>query len=210
MRCLGMLFVTLVLGMLAACSTTELLSVSKESDAAGHYQKVLVMAVSQNAQIRQIVEQSLADNLDELTVGNVVASLHMPGALDKNKPEEIRPIAEKAVKDAGADAVLVTVLLHEDVRQDYVPPRNDLVAVGNVPYFMGYGTYVGYHYETVYTPGYVTSRTDYYVQTMLFDANTGKAVWRAQSRTTDPSSLASGVSDFSDEIIGRLRQDGMI
>ncbi len=212
MRSIRVLIGSIMVALLAACASTrtELLSVETTPDAAAPYARVLVLTVADNGQIRQVVEQSLAQRLSDQGVSSQVASLLMPGGLDKSEPEQIRAAAEKVVAESGVDAVLVTVLLHEDVRQDYVPPRNDVVAVGNVPYFMGYGAYVGYHYDVVYTPGYITQEKDYFVQTKLFDVSTGEAVWRAQTRTIDPQGLADGVKSFSKAVIGRLKDDGML
>lgn len=211
MRVLRNVIVTTAVAALAACTmtATELLSVDKEA-AADRYGMILVLSVSDNGQIRQIVEQDISEKLNAAGVDSKVASLFMPGGLDKEKPDTIRVAAEDVVKRTGVDAVLVTVLLQEEVRQQYVPPRNDVVAVGNVPYFMGYGTFVGYHYENVYTPGYLNEQKDYFVQTTLFDVSTGTAVWRAQSKTVDPVSMHKGIASFSDAVVGRLQRDGVL
>jgi len=211
MRSLGRLLGAIGVVMVAACAgvRTELLTVEADSSVRP-YANLLVLAVSDQGQVRQVVEQGLVDRLGTTGVKARAASLLMPGALDKKNPDKIRAEAEKVVAQTGVDAVLVTVLLHEDVRQEYVPPRNDVVAVGNVPYFMGYGAFVGYHYEAVHTPGYITEEKDYFVQTMLFDTNTGKSVWKAQSRTVDPGGLAAGVGSFSKAIADRLQKDGLL
>lgn len=201
----------MVLGSLAACaSTTRLESVDRAVDSAAPYSKVLVLAISDNGQIRQVVEKGLGEELARRGVSHVVASSRMPGGLDKEDPQAIRARAEAVVRETGVDAVLVAMLLHEEVRQEYIPPREEQVPVANVPYFMGYGAYVGFHYQTVYTPGYYREEQNYYVQNTLFDASNEQQVWRAQSRTVDPVDIQHGVASLSRLVINRLVKDGML
>lgn len=200
----------LLLLMTACASNTQLLSVEKEEGTAAPYKKVLVLAVSENGQIRQVVEQGIADELSKAGIESLVASLKMPGGLDKENPDDIRAPAEKVVKESGVDSVLVAVLVQEEMRQEYEPPTREYVAVANVPYFMGYGAYVGYHYQTVYTPGYITEEQNYFVQSSLFDATNGKRVWSAQSKTMNPAGVQEGVEGFSALVVGRLLSDSML
>ena len=201
----------LVLGSLAACaSTTRLESVDRATVSAAPYSKVLVLAISDNGQIRQVVEKGLGEELARHGVSHVVASSQMPGGLDKEDPQAIRARAEAVVRETGVDAVLVAMLLHEEVRQEYIPPREEQVPVANVPHFMGYGAYVGFHYQTVYTPGYYREEQNYYVQNTLFDASNEQQVWRAQSRTVDPVDVQQGVASLSRLVVERLLKDGML
>lgn len=205
------LAVAVIIAIIAGCtSTTRLVSVGKSADAKAPYKRVMVLAITDNGQIRQVIEQGLAAELDKAGVINVVASLSMPGGLDKERPDAIRVLAESAVKENGADAVLVVSLLNAEVREDYVPPRKDVVAVSVAPYYMGYGAFIGYNYKTMYTPGYFVKEQLYYVQSNLFDVSSEKSVWQAQSETINPKDIQSGVSAFSQVIIGQLKADSMV
>ncbi|MBQ0752727.1 MAG: hypothetical protein KBT87_00445 [Gammaproteobacteria bacterium] len=204
-------FAVMTIAMMAGCaSTTQLVSVEKSDDAKAPYKKVMVLAITDNGQIRQVIEQGLAAELESAGVRNVVASLSMPGGLDKDKPEAIRALAESAVKENGADAVLVVSLLSAEVREDYVPPQKEIAAMSVTPYYMGYGAYIGYNYQTMYTPGYFVKEQAYYVQSNLFDVSTEKSVWKAQSETINPKDVQSGVLVFSQAIIGQLKADSMV
>lgn len=199
-----------VMATMAACaSSTQLVSVKKSDEAKAPYKKVMVLAITDNGQIRQVIEQGLAAELDKSGVQNVVASLSMPGGLDKEKPEEIRLLVESAVKENGADSVLVVSLLSAEVREDYVPPQNTIAAASVTPYYMGYGAFIGYNYQTMYTPGYLVKEQAYYVQSNFFDVGSEKSVWQAQSETMNPTDIQSGVSAFSRVIIDRLKADSM-
>ncbi len=196
--------------LLSACasSQTELVSVSLDRDSPAHYRKVLILAISSDHQVRQTVERSLANRIGETGTDTVIASQYITGDLEALGLEELRQQALQVVLKTRADSVLVASLLRDEVREEYVAPQASQVAVPNVePRF---GPYVGYHFDTVVTPGYFTSQREVFVQTSLFYVDTGHVVWRAQSKTINPSSLQQGVDDFSDVMTNRLWNDGML
>ncbi|MDX1754553.1 MAG: hypothetical protein R3175_00670 [Marinobacter sp.] len=191
-----------------AASQTELLSVSLDKDSRGNFQKVLVLAISGDQLVRQTVERSLAEHISATGTATVIASQHIPGDLESLGKEELRLQAQQVMLNTRADSVLVASLIRDDVREEYVAPQTSQVAVPTLePRF---GPYVGYHYDTVVTPGYFTSHREVFVQTSLFDGNTGHVVWRAQSKTINPTSLRQGVEDFSSVMTDRLWNDGML
>lgn len=63
-----------------------------------------------------------------------------------------------------------------DVREDYVQPTVQQYAVPTTPIYMGYGSYLGYNYDTVIVPGHFDKTREVFIQTSLFDASNGKAV----------------------------------
>lgn len=56
-----------------------------------------------------------------------------------------------------------------------------------------------------YTEGKV-----YFIETNLYDAETEKLIWSAQSESYDPSDLKDFAEDFADLIVGRLVGNGLI
>jgi len=206
-----LMIAVMTIAMMAGCaSTTQLVSVEKSDEANAPYKKVMVLAITDNGQVRQVIEQGLASELDKAGVNNVVASLSMPGGLDKDKPDAIRAQAESAVRENGADSVLVVSLLSAEVRENYVPPQQDIAAMSVTPYYMGYGAFIGYNYQTMTTPGYFVKEQAYYVQSNLFDVSSEKSVWHAQSETINPEDIQSGIAAFSQVIIGQLKADSMV
>lgn len=207
------LFIALVVAtLLSGCATTntELLSVSRDKESSGAFSTVFVIAISDDDEVRKTVEQSLAARIANAGATAVISTEVMPGQLASMSKEELRAKAEAAVKSSGADSALVAILLKDDVREDYVQPTVQQYAVPTTPIYMGYGSYVGYNYDTVIVPGYFDKTREVFIQTSLFDASNGKAVWRAQSKTINPTDLTSSVSAFSNLLINRLVSDGMI
>ena len=198
--------------LLTGCASrsTELLSVSMDHDSAGHYSNVYVMAISDNPELRKSVEESLVARITEAGGKAVISSTDLPGKLASMNKDELRTRAEKAVGAAGADAVLVASVLKDETRDEYVLPRVSQSPVPSSPVHMGLGPYVGYQQDTVIAPGYFSRQREVYVQTSLFDTGSQKPVWRAQSRTINPSDIDSSISEFSDLVVTRLLHDGML
>lgn len=195
---------------LAGCATpkTELTSVAMDKDSGGQFQKVLVLAITDDLLARKGVEQGLAEQISKTGTLAEPAITYIPGDLDTLDRETVRSQAEQAVTDSKADAVLTISLISDQTRDQYTPPQVNQIALPTVePRF---GPYVGYHYDTVVTPGYFTSQREVFIQSDLFDAQTTNVVWRAQSKTMNPTDLETGVEDFGGVMIDRLLNDGML
>lgn len=207
---LSIAITVLASALISGCATnTELLSVSRDKESSGAFNTVFVMAISDDEEVRSTVEQSLAARIANAGAKAVISTNVMPGQLASLTKDELRAKAEEAVKNSGADSALVAILLKDEVREDYIPPTAHQV-VPTTPIYMGYGPYIAYNYESVIVPGYFDKTREVYIQTSVFDASNGKAVWRAQSKTLNPTDLTSSVSAFSDVLVHRLLKDGMI
>lgn len=203
-------FIAAAMVVLGGCATTttDLLSVALDKESEGHFERVMVMAISDNEQVRLTVEQSLSAKIAGTGTEALNASDYVSGHLASMDKDELRSRAAEAIAANGADAVLVTTLIDNSVREEYTPPQVNQVAIPVVePRF---GNYVGMQYDTVMMPGYFTSLQEVYLQTTLFDTATGKAVWKAQSKTINPVSLEDGVENFTGVMVPRLQRDGML
>ncbi|GAA3566524.1 hypothetical protein [Marinobacter xestospongiae] len=195
--------------LLGGCaSQTELTSVALDREARGHYGRILVLSISGDQLVRKTVEDQIGATLARAGVTAVVAYPALPGELDSLGKQALRQQAEALVLAENAEAVLVASLIRDEVREEYVAPQINQVATPAL--HPGFGPYVGYHYDTVVTPGYFTSQREVFVQTSLFDVETGQAVWRAQSRTLNPVDLNDSVAEFSKVLVHRLQDDGML
>ena len=58
-------------------------------------------------------------------------------------------------------------------------------------YTQSYYDYYSYVYNTTYSSGYYTTETTYFLETNLYDIETEKLVWTAQTKTEDMTSVAT-------------------
>ena len=207
------LLIAPVMALLAACATTstsELVSVSRDPDMAGKsYAKVFVMALAKTEDRRRIVEDAVVARLQDKGV-EAIASHSKIAKLDLGDEKALRDAAVKAVKETGADAALVGTLLKEEKRTEHAAPQVTQSPVPTSPYFMGYGAYMGYGYQTIVTPGELVEVHEYFLQTTLYDTSNEKPVWRAQSKTLNPDNIDQAVADVADMLADRLALDGVL
>ena len=203
----------LVLSVLAACatvSTSELVSVSRDPGMKDvSYSHFYVMALAADPARRRMIEDTVAARLRDTGVQAEVSYTSLPD-LDLDDEAALRSAAEKAVEESGADAVLVGKMVSESRRTEYTAPRVEQTPVPAAPYYMGFGNYVGYGYQTVIMPGEVREIREFFLQTSVYDVSSGKPAWRAQSRTLNPDNLAEAVNDVADMLATRLSQDGLL
>ena len=202
-----------LLTLLAACasvSTSELVSVSRDPDMQdaryGHY---FVMALAVDPERRRLVEDAVAERLRDAGVTAEVSYETVP-KLDLADEAALRSAAEAAVTASGADAVLVGKMVNESKRTEYTAPRVEQTPVPAAPYYMGFGNYVGYGYQSVILPGEVREIREFFLQTSVYDVASTKPVWRAQSVTLNPDNLDQAVNDVADMLVARLSQDGLL
>jgi len=78
------------------------------------------------------------------------------------------------------------------------------------PYYGAFGSYYAYGYSSFYSPGYYTDDKIYYFEANLYDAQTEKLVWSAQSKTYNPSSIDSFLDEYVEALSKQLAKDGVV
>lgn len=197
--------------LLAACATTTETNSTwqtKTGEARPSFAHLYVLVLSENAVASAAVEQQVKKSLAKRDVDASLGSATLPAA--NQHADGFRSKVEQAVKDSGADGVMVITLLKSEERDEYIPPTVDYLPMASAPMYLGYGPYVGYSYSAVYQPAYYQNATDYYLQTQLYSAKTEKPVWQAQSRSMNPYNLKSGAQGFVKSVVGKLDRDGAL
>ncbi|MZR63189.1 DUF4136 domain-containing protein [Alcanivorax sp. DP30] len=204
-------FVFCAVLLLAACATTtETQSTwqTKTGEPRPAFGHIFVIVLSESAVTSAAVEQQVKKSLAKRSVEATLASAELGG--ESQQAEQYRAHVEAAVKESGADGVMVVSLLKVEERDEYVPPQVDYMPMTSAPMYLGYGPYVGYSYSAVYQPGYYQNATDYYLQTQLYNVANKKPVWQAQSRSMNPYSLNAGAEGYAKSVVGQLDRDGAL
>ena len=105
------------------------------------------------------------------------------------------------------DAVFITGLVSADTLEQYIPGETYAVSTGY------YGTWDGYYaarYEVYQDPGYVTSSTEYQMESNLYETTKGRLIWNAQSMAIIPEDAFAVVEDLCKALADRLAKDGLI
>jgi hypothetical protein len=184
----------LCLLLVAACSTTQLLSVYQAPGAAGPYRKLLIVGLGASEGGRAAFENAVADRLAAQRVLAVASGNLIASAEDLS-----RDAVRGWVETDGYDAVLVTRLVDVKKESSYRPPT----------YTDFYG-YWGYYGSYVTSPGYVVETTTLLIESTLFDAGTGRVVYSAQSESFQPSSRQEVIDELVPLLTGDLTKRGLL
>ncbi|MCQ2350527.1 MAG: hypothetical protein MJ003_00955 [Paludibacteraceae bacterium] len=201
--------------LLAACSSTKLLSAWKGDVPAGTTDKMIVFSlIGKNSDIQvqgsfenAIVAKLKANGVDAYSAYSVFG----PSAL-KNMDKET---LAKQIREKKFTGALLVVFLDKDQQETYVPPTTTTYAVptGPVfydPWFHPYFSCYNYYYDHVTTPGYWETTTTYILETRLFNCQDEKdAVYVATTATTDPSDIDEAEKEIASAVVKDMKDKGL-
>jgi hypothetical protein len=200
-RALGVAALLLV----SACSSTTVVDQWQSPDfKGGPFKRILVVGVTSQAAIRRIFEDEFVRQLRARGTDAVASYTLIP---EDGQVE--RPRLERAVKEAGADGVIVARVVKVEQKTQVVP---------GTPAFPGFGTDIYGFYGTgwggVWTgyasPPVVFQYEEVRAETKLFDASSGALVWAAQSDVFAPTDARKDSADFASRIIAALASRKLI
>lgn len=193
--------------MLWGCSSTKVLSSwMLDSPPANSLNKVLVLAIIHDRQLKENLENQMAREL-------VAARINAATATSVFGPKDFRGMTEEQIsarmKQAGYSAIILLSLVDKEYDRSYTPGM-----VYASPRTMGYNRYYRryvYAYDRIYTPGYYRSSTNYVLQADIYTTNEDDAlIYSAQTQSYDPTSKESLAEGFAKAIVADLRTKGLI
>jgi len=190
---------SLVCLALVACASTQLTNSWTNPDYKGApLKKLLVMGVSKQPALRRTFEDEFVNNLKPVGVDGVPSYKFIAEA---GQAEEAR--VDQAVKEAGADGVLITRLVRIDVNTQVIPAH---------PPSMGMGYYAGYAgaYGGVYDPPIVTQTDTIVLETSLYGIDEAHLLWSGTTQTFAPTNITQEMPGFARIIIGALQKHKLI
>lgn len=183
--------------LLSSCASTSLTSTWHDQSYSGNnsLDDVLVIAVTEEETSRRLYEDGFVAKLAESEIRGIPSySLQISDI----KPTE--QAVQTAVDLADARFVLITRHLSTDKKQHYRPPEPVYVD----PYYSRMYSYYPLAYREVhYRPGYTYTVTTVSIESNLYDAQTEKLIWSAQSKSVDPKMTKS----FFDELVNVFAKD---
>jgi len=171
------------------------------------YDHVVVAPFIANPRLKSAMENELAQSLASRNLQVNMGSNILPQ--DADTPPDKEAII-KDVKTRGANAILTVSIIHREAETRYVPGHYEYAPY---PTYTHYGTFWRYYdfwYPQIYDPGYYVTDRSYFLEANLFDTETGKLIWSAQTATYDPNTIHSFSDDFSRKVARQLRDDGLI
>lgn len=200
--------------LIAGCETTKLKSSWSDPLNKKTYNNILIIGIAPNEMNRRAYESSFMANLQKLGVKaqTSFSLISKKDQADYGNVEKgtFRKVVEAAVKDSGADAVLVTHVAYVEESEVYQPSMDyqpDYAASGYYGNMYGYGGYVTTY---VQQPGTYREERDYTLDSRLFDASTAEVVWTARSMSYSPDSIEQTIQDITKLLVDNLESRKLI
>lgn len=190
--------------LLCACASTSLTSAWHDQSYAGNnsLRDVLVIAVTEEETSRRLYEDGFVAKLSESGVRGIPSY-----SLQVSDIEPTKQAVQTAVAMADARYVLITRHLSTDKKQHYSPPEPIYVD----PYYSRMHRYYPLAYREVrYRPGYTYTVTTVSIESNLYDAQTEKLIWSAQSKSVNPNMSKSFFDGLVDVFTKDLKEKKLL
>jgi hypothetical protein len=185
---------------LAACASTELINQwSNPAYTSPSFKKIMVIGVTKQAGIRRTFEDEFVAQLKAAGVSAIPSYLYIP----QDGPVG-EAVLKQALKEAGADAVMITRLVGVQKKTEIAPgyyPPDPAMAVHPL-YTTAWNDY--------YEPPIVYQSEVYTSETSLYDTFKNQVVWRGTAQTTAPGNLSQEIKNYAGIVISALKEKKLI
>ena len=195
--CFVLLLATLGLGSCTSTQVVQQWSNARYSSAS--FKKVMVVGVTKQASIRRSFEDEFAAQLKAAGVNATPSYLYIP---------QDGPVGEavftRALKAAGADAVIITRLVRAQQKTEIAPgyyPPDPGMAVHPL-YTTAWNDY--------YEPPIVYHSVLYTCETVLYDTRKNQVVWKGTAQTDSRGNIKQEIKDYAEAVIGALKDKKLI
>ncbi len=198
--------------MISACSTTTRITGSWKDPAieasTGESKSVLITALSRNIEVRTKLEDALAAKAAERNVEAVKSSDIFTPDFFQVLPERDELIAQ--IRQTGVDAILTVSLIDKESETRYVRGSTRYAPMPIYNWYGGFYSYINYWHPIMYDPGYYVTDKTYFLETNLYNAETGRLIWSAQSETVNPTSIDAFAAEYPEVLLERMVEDGLL
>jgi hypothetical protein len=77
-------------------------------------------------------------------------------------------------------------------------------------YYGTFASYYSYSYDVLYSPGYYSTNSTYYLETNLYDATGGGILFSIQTKAMNPPEINKASQQFTETLIDELKTNGLL
>jgi hypothetical protein len=205
--------ITIVISaMLLGCSPSTRITGSwvdptaKGKVAAG--KTVFLAFLARNIEVRTKMENQLAMQAAQRNIKTVKSSDYFSPDFYQKLPAEKELLSR--IKNSGANAILTISLINKESETRFVPGTRRYAPLPYYGWYGGFYRYYSYWHPMFYDPGYYVTDKIYFLETNLYDMETDKLLWSAQSQTVSPGSIDNFVNTYPQVLVSQLVKDGVL
>lgn len=207
------IFIAFTLGiMLLGCSPSTRITgswvepASKGKITAGR--TIFLACLTRNIEVRTKLEDELAAQAAQRNIKAVKSTDYFSPDFYKKLPGERELLSR--IKTSGANAILTISLIKKESESRYVPGTRNYAPFPYYGWYGGFYRYYSYWHPMFYDPGYYVVDKRYFLETNLYDLETDKLMWSAQSETVNPGSINNFVTTYPKVLVAQLVKDGLL
>lgn len=182
---------------------------SQDIPAGKSYEKVFIAALTPNTNVQKAVEANLASAARQRGIEAATSGQTFVKSFTQENQPTKSELLDK-VKAQNADAIFTVTLLDQESETRYVPGSTTYYPMSHGGYYGNFYNYYNTMYPMTYDPGYYKTDKIYYLESNLYDAETEKLIWSAQSKTVNPSNIDSFARDYTQAMVDELIKDGVL
>jgi len=190
---------SVALGLLSCSSTQMVNQWSNPAYTSPSFKKVMVIAVTKQNAIRRTFEDEFAAQLKTRGINAVPSYLYI------SQDDPVREaVLKQAIKEAGADGVLITRLVRVQQKTEIAPGyyAPDPAMAVHPLYTTAWNDY--------YEPPLVYHSEIYTCETSLYDTIKNRVVWKGTAQTETTGNISQEIKNYAEVIINAMEEKKLI
>lgn len=189
--------------LLSSCASNKLLS-SWYDPSFNNSQpgKILIISITRDDTKRHIFEDTFADSLSSPQIQAIPSY-----TVSKQSTEPDMEALRRAIKQTGADAILITHIVGANEHNFYQPAR---VVIGTNSYPEMLYSYYPFIFRSVYAQGVYVENVKVFLETNIYDTKTEKLIWTARSESKNPVMTRAYYQKLIDLFIRDLKSKDLL
>jgi hypothetical protein len=169
---------------------------------------VFIASLSRNIEVRTVLEDALAKAAEERGIHALKSgSYFSPDFYHKSTTPAV--LISK-IRNTGAGSVLTVALIDKESETRFVPGRSAYAPFASYNWYGGFYSYYNYWQRAFYDPGYYVTDKTYFLETNLYNLESGKLIWSAQSESVNPGTVENFSRSYPEILTKRMISDGLV
>jgi hypothetical protein len=166
-----------------------------------HFSTILVAGVTKQPSLRRNFEDEFVARLKAAGVDALPSYRYIP---EDGEAAETR--LQEAVRQANADAALITRLVRVETRTEVIPGFYEPAPALTFGFYPGYTAFWRGYYE----PPRVYQYDVYISETSLYDLRKNQLVWSGIVKTEDPGNINKEIKRYVDVVVEALKRRDLL
>jgi len=169
---------------------------------------VFIASLSRNIELRTTLENALAEAASARNIPAIKSTSHFNPEFYQTTPSRETLVSE--IRKTGAGSILTVALINKESETRYVPGSATYSPFTAYRWYGGFYSYFNYWRNAFYDPGYYVTDKKYFMETNVYDVQSDRLIWSAQSESVNPGTIENFSRVYPKILIARMISDGLL